>query len=116
MFMDTSYIVPIGAGLPLTLNAVGTASVNMKLWGKLNSTNFMKNKSVDLNANIQPNVALDIVGTMSVDAFYASTGIKLKTSLHTSSAVETSVTIRGTQLIRVTFGVPKQTTEILGAK
>ncbi|KRT82860.1 hypothetical protein AMK59_3749 [Oryctes borbonicus] len=116
MFMDTSYIVPIGAGLPLTLNAVGTSSINMKLWGKLNSTNFIENKSVDLNANIQPNIALDIVGTMSVDAYYASTGIKLKTSLYTSSAVEASVTIRGAELIRVTFGVPKQTTEMLGAK
>ncbi|KAJ8955427.1 hypothetical protein NQ318_003525 [Aromia moschata] len=31
MFLDSNYVVPSGAGLPLSLNAIGTASINIKL-------------------------------------------------------------------------------------
>lgn len=116
MFLDTSYVVASSAGLPLSLNAVGTASINLKLSGSLQMEEFAKNKEFDLTGNIHPSVALDVRGTMSVDAYYASTGIKLKTNMYTSSAIEGRVKIRGKELISVTFGIPKNTTEIFGAK
>ena len=116
MFLDSSLVVPCGAGLPLTLNALGTAAVNLKILGSLNATNLSKNMNLDLNANIQPNIAIDIVGTMSVDAYYSSTGIKLKVSVCTSSAMESHVKIRGVKLIKVIFNLPKQTSEILRAR
>lgn len=116
MFMDSSLVVPSGAGLPLTLNAVGTSSINMKIQGELNALEFIRTKELDLKGTFRPDVALDITGTMSVDAYYVSTGIKLKTSLYTSSAVDGSLKIRGKKLVNIEFSLPKKTTEIFGAK
>lgn len=54
MFLDTNYIVPTGVGLPLTLNAVGTAAVKLKLYGSLRGMDFMKTKELDVLGSIQP--------------------------------------------------------------
>lgn len=116
MFLDSSYILPSGAGFPLTLNAVGTAAVNIKLFGALQAANFTKTKELDLVGDACPSAAVDVVGTMSVDAYYASTAIKLKTNMYTSSAVEGSVKIRGSNLVSVKFSLPKGKTEIFGAQ
>lgn len=116
MFLDSSYVVPSGAGLPISLSAVGTASVNFKLFGSLHAAGFAKTKELDFKADIRPSISLDVTGTMSVDAFYANTGIKLKTSMDTSSAIEGNIKIRGTKLVSVKFSIPRQTSEIFSAK
>ncbi|KAJ8955428.1 hypothetical protein NQ318_003526 [Aromia moschata] len=53
---------------------------------------------------------------MSVDAFYASTGIKLKTNMHTDNAIKAAVKIRGTKLATVKFSLPKQQNVIFAAR
>lgn len=116
MFLDTSYVVSTGAGLPLSLNAVGTSSVNLKLYGSLKMPNFAATKELDLIGNIHPSVALDVIGSMGIDAYYAETGIKLKTNLYSSSAIEGNVKIRGSKLVSVKLSVPRETTEIIGAR
>ncbi|KAK4871887.1 hypothetical protein RN001_016011 [Aquatica leii] len=115
MFLDSSYVVATGAGFPLVLNAVGTLAVNLKLYGSLKAEDFLKTKALDLVGDVRPSAAVDIVGSMSVDAFYAATAIKLKTNLHTSTAVEGKVKIRGTDLISVSFSIPNEKTSIFGA-
>lgn len=116
MFLDSNYVVPSGAGLPISLNALGTASINLKLFGSLHAPNFIKTKELDLKANIRPSISLDLTGVMSVDAFYATTGIKLKSSMYTSSAIEGNIKIRGFKLVNVEFSIPRQTSEIFGVK
>lgn len=116
MFLDSSYVIPSAAGFPITLNAVGTASVNLKLFGSLRAADFARTKEFDLVGDIRPSAALDVVGTMSVDAFVASTAIKLKTNMYTSSAIEGNVKIRGSDLVSVKFSFPREKTEIFGAQ
>ncbi|KAF5274561.1 hypothetical protein FQA39_LY07173 [Lamprigera yunnana] len=116
MFMDSSYIVPTGAGFPMVLNSIGTVSVNVKMFGNLKAENFSKTKALDLIGEFRPSAAVDIVGSMSLDAFYASTAIKLKTNVHTSTALEGKLKIRGTDLISITFTTPNQKTDIFGAR
>lgn len=116
MFLDTSYVVSSGAGLPVTLNAVGTTSINLQLKGSLDAENFLKTKEMDVGTSINPSIALDIVGTMSVDAYFASTGIKLKTSMHTTTAIDAHLKIRGMKLLSIKFGLPKTTNEIIGVR
>ncbi|KAJ3640007.1 hypothetical protein Zmor_003331 [Zophobas morio] len=116
MFLDSNYVVPSGAGLPISLNALGTASINLKLFGSLHAPNFIETKELDLKVDIRPSISLDLTGVMSVDAFYATTGIKLKSSMYTSSAIEGDIKIRGFKLVNVKFSIPRQTSEIFGAK
>lgn len=118
MFLDCNYVIPTGSGLPMLLTALGTSSINLKLYGSLNTAGFSKDKEleIDLTADIQPTVSLDVSSEMSVDAFYASTGAKLKTNMYTDTAVKASVKVRGKKLVSVKFSLPRQKNEIFGAR
>nr|XP_023014254.1 uncharacterized protein LOC111504019 [Leptinotarsa decemlineata] len=118
MFLDGKYVIPSGAGLPLSLTATGTASINIKLYGSLQAAGFSKDKELelDLSADIQPSVSVDLTGEMSVDAFYASTGIKLKTNMYTDSAIQGDVKVRGYKLASLKFSLPRKKNEIFVAK
>jgi hypothetical protein len=61
-------------------------------------------------------VAIDVIGTMGVDAYYASTGIKLRTNMYSSSAVEGQLKVRGTKLVSLNFSLPKDKIEIINAR
>ncbi|XP_072402619.1 uncharacterized protein Apoltp isoform X1 [Diabrotica undecimpunctata] len=117
MFLDGKYVVPTGAGLPLSLTATGTASINIKLFGSLASTGYSADKEFELNltADIQPTMSVDLTGEMSVDAFFASTGIKLKTNLYSDSAVKGEIKIKGAKLVSVKFSLPREKNEIFVA-
>lgn len=52
------------------------------------------------------------MGTMSVDAYYASTGIKLKTNMYTSTVFEGHMKINGSRHINVRFRLPQEKSEI----
>ncbi|KAG5866821.1 hypothetical protein JTB14_009006, partial [Gonioctena quinquepunctata] len=118
MFLDGKYVIPSGAGLPLSLTVSGTTSINIKLYGSLGAAGFSGNKEleVDLTADIQPSVSVDFTGEMSVDAFYASTGIKLKTNMYTDSTVKGTLKVRGKKLASLKFSLPQKKNEIFVAK
>ncbi|CAG9816912.1 unnamed protein product [Phaedon cochleariae] len=118
MFLDGKYVVPSGAGLPLSLTTTGTASINIKLYGSLKAAGFSREKEleVDLTADIEPTVSVDLTGEMSVDAYFANVGIKLKANVYTDTAVQSFVKIRGTKLASVKFSLPRKKNEIISIK
>ncbi|CAG9760349.1 unnamed protein product [Ceutorhynchus assimilis] len=116
MFLDSNYVVPSGAGLPLFISALGTASVNIKLFGSLKAAGFSQKKELDLVANFEPTAAIDISAEMSLSAFYESTGIKLKTDMQSSIAVKGNIEIKGAKLVSVKFSLPKKNVKIFGAR
>lgn len=118
MFLDSKYIVSTGAGLPLSLSATGTGVVNLKLYGSLISSKFSGNRELelDLTANLEPTVSLDVTGEMAVDAFFASTGIKLKANMFTDTAIKSDIKIRGSKLVSAKFSLPKRNNEIINAR
>lgn len=61
-------------------------------------------------------VSIDVTGQMGIDAYFASTGIKLKTSLHSSTAVDGYVKVEGTTFARVSFNLPKEKADIITAQ
>ncbi|XP_063238564.1 uncharacterized protein LOC134540049 isoform X2 [Bacillus rossius redtenbacheri] len=116
LLLDTTYVVPTGVGLPVSLNAVGTGAMNVVLSGLLKASDFLTTRHLDIESKIHPSIALDVVGTMSVDAYYASTAIKLKTNLYTSTAVEGQLKVRGARLVSLNFNLPKNKAEIFTAE
>lgn len=54
MFLDSSWIIPTGTGFPLSMNAVGTSAVNLKLYGNLKGANFTKDHELDVVTNFKP--------------------------------------------------------------
>lgn len=53
---------------------------------------------------------------MGIDAYYASTGIKIKTSLHSSTAVDGHVKVEGTTFAKVSFNLPNEKADIITAQ
>ncbi|XP_014226324.1 uncharacterized protein LOC106652091 isoform X2 [Trichogramma pretiosum] len=112
MFLDSSYVLPTTAGLPVRLDIAGSAACNIKLSGILNSQKFMSDGELEINGNIMPSVSVDVTGSMKVDAFYKSAGLKLKNSVYSIGAVEADLKIKGLKLARLSWKIPNHKMEV----
>lgn len=56
---------------------------------------------------------MDLSGAMTVDAFYKSAGIKLRTNAYTSGAVEARSSIRGSHLANLSLSLPNDKMDVL---
>ncbi|XP_024085563.1 apolipophorins [Cimex lectularius] len=116
MLIDTSYITPMSTGIPVKLNTIGTAAINLNVRGYMNSSNYKANNDLELNGKLTPSIGVNIEGSMEVDAFISQTGVKFKASVFTSSALEGVFTMNSLDLIRVSFYLPLQKSEIFHAE
>ena len=57
-------------------------------------------------------MSVDVTGTMAVDAFYKSAGIKLKSSIYSVGAVEADLKIKGLKLARLSWKIPSDKMEV----
>ncbi|XP_012252389.2 uncharacterized protein LOC105683963 [Athalia rosae] len=115
MFLDSSYVVPTTAGLPLKLGATGSAACNFKMSGMMDSERLTTNGEIEVMGNMMPSVSVDVTGTMTVDAFYKSAGIRLRSNLYSSGAVRGHLNVKGMHLISLNLGLPNQRIEIFSA-
>ncbi|KAI4492782.1 hypothetical protein M0804_002573 [Polistes exclamans] len=111
MFLDSTYVVPTTSGLPIRLDLAGSAACKFKLAGFLNVSRSMNTK-LELIGNFTPSVSVDIVGTMMVDAFYKNAGIKLRTNIYSSGAVQIRFNLDGIHLVQLNLGLPNNKIEI----
>ncbi|KAF4531743.1 hypothetical protein B566_EDAN015189 [Ephemera danica] len=116
MFLDSSYAVPTSVGLPIKLNAIGTAAVNFKTTGSFKAADFLNTGDLNVEGHIRPSIAVDVTGSMVVDAYYTETNIKIKSNIYSSAAVQCQAKIRGMDLISASFSLPKEKTEIFSAQ
>lgn len=58
-------------------------------------------------------INIDMVGTMTVDAFYKSAGLKLRTNIYSSGNVQLHLNINDTRLVRVSLGLPNRKVDVL---
>ena len=67
MFLDTDCIIPTAVGMPLKLTVDGTATVNLKLNGKMDIRQlFSSPASMDVTGTIAPRFATVAALTMSI--------------------------------------------------
>lgn len=53
---------------------------------------------------------------MTVDAFYKTAGIKLKSNVYLSGAMQVDLKVKGAQLVRLELNLPSRTLEIFSAE
>ncbi|XP_055847743.1 uncharacterized protein LOC129913211 [Episyrphus balteatus] len=117
VFLDASYNIPTEIGLPLSIHAFGASSVDLRLSGSLERLrDSLDYKSFDFNGKIKPSVSVDVITTLQTDAFYALSGIRVKSNLYSSSALEAKMKIRGANLVSFTFSLPQDKNEIFSAR
>ncbi|XP_046620371.1 uncharacterized protein LOC124305239 [Neodiprion virginianus] len=112
MFLDSSYVVPTTSGLPLHLSASGSTACNFKMSGSLNNKRLGNSEALEIMGNIMPSVSVDVTGTMVIDAFYKSAGIKLKSNLYSSGAVQGHLIVKDMQLVSLNLGLPNEKIEV----
>ncbi|XP_062611985.1 uncharacterized protein LOC134273791, partial [Saccostrea cucullata] len=117
MFLDTSMIIPTSAGFPLNLTINGTATIDMKASGKADlrkmSTSPM---SLLISGKIQPSAAVEISSMMSVDAFVTKSGLKMVSTLHSSTLLKGHVELQDGKILNANLDVPKDKMEIFSLK
>ncbi|CAG9568621.1 unnamed protein product [Danaus chrysippus] len=116
LFLDTTFSVPTGCGLPLGMNLMGTSYVDTKLSGTV-VDKFSQSRNLDFEGKIRPSVAVNIAATMSVSAgSLANSGVRLSSRLYTATALEAKLSIRGLGVIRLDLSLPREKQEIFAAK
>ncbi|XP_015122764.1 uncharacterized protein LOC107045138 [Diachasma alloeum] len=116
MFLDSSYIVSSTVGLPVRLDLTGSAACNLKLSGLLDAGESSKKTEIQFAGNLAPSVSVDVTGKMTVDAFYKSAAIKLRSNIYSSSAVRLKLEIKGMELIRLNVGLPNRKLEVFSMR
>lgn len=110
MFLDTTYVIPTGSGMPLRLAVNGTASVGLKVGGKFDVRSM---KQVDIRGKLQPSGAIEITSLMSVDAGVAKTGLKMVATLHSSTWVDGLIEVRNGEVARIQMNMPRDKMEFI---
>lgn len=59
-FIDSSFILPTSVGLPLNLTINGTATVNLRVGGKLDLSQI-RSKTLQFKADVQPRLASEVI-------------------------------------------------------
>ncbi|XP_022117827.2 uncharacterized protein LOC110995124 [Pieris rapae] len=116
LFLDTTFSVATGCGLPLNMNLMGTSYVDTKMSGTV-VDKYTQHGNLDFEGKIRPSVAVNIAATMSVPAgSLALSGIRLSSRLYTATAVEAKLSVRGLGLLRLDLSLPRDKQEIFAAK
>ncbi|XP_025074116.1 uncharacterized protein LOC105427375 [Pogonomyrmex barbatus] len=111
MFLDSSYVLPMGSGLPIRLDSTGSAACYFKILKMLNDGR-LSDREFQLTADIASSISIDMMNTMTVDAFYKSAGLKLQTNFYSSGSMQLHLNINDTRLVRVSLGLPNRKIEI----
>ncbi|XP_046492116.1 apolipophorins [Neodiprion pinetum] len=113
-FLDAELVYPTGLGLPLSLGVVGTSVVHLKTSGKIDIIEIIKNpKSTAIEIAVEPSASIEIGGSLIVEGFGVESGLKVITSLHTSTATDVSVKLLDGYGVDVNIGLPKQKQELI---
>ncbi|XP_075986269.1 apolipoprotein lipid transfer particle [Anticarsia gemmatalis] len=116
LFLDTTFSVPTGCGLPMNMNLMGTSYVNTKMSGTVNDK-YTQSGNLDFEGKLRPSVAVNIAATMSVDAGgLSASGIRVNWRLYTATAVEAKLKVRGLAAVRLDLSLPTDKQEIFAAK
>lgn len=117
MLVDIYYVTPMMIGLPLRLNSIGTATIKIDAKGLINATKFSSDKELSLKGKLVPSIGLSLKAAMEVDSFVATTGVKFKGTVYTSTALEGSfVTMKNLTFMKTTFYLPLEKSDIVHAQ
>lgn len=111
MFLDSTYVLPLASGLPVRLDLTGSAACNFTMSGLLDSKRIANNE-IEFVSNIGPSVSVNVVGSMAVDAFYTSAGVKLRSNVYSSGTIQLHLNVKGMRMVQLSLGLPNKKMEV----
>lgn len=93
LFIDSEFSYPTSLGFPLRLSVEGTSSVQVKAAGKIDIRALLSDQygNVPFKLSLIPSANIDITGSMTVDAQVVESGLKVTSSLYTSTGGDLEV-------------------------
>nr|AGM37974.1 apolipophorin [Sinohyriopsis cumingii] len=114
MLIDTTLVIPTGVGLPLNLTLNATASMALKVSGQMNLVK--PSTSVVLEGSLAPSGAIAVSSIMSIDATVVRGGLKMVSTLHSSTGGKVKVELKKKQLFNLQLDLAQDKMEILDVK
>ncbi|CAL4076232.1 unnamed protein product [Meganyctiphanes norvegica] len=108
--IDNELMFPTATGLPLKLKLDGTATLVLKSSGNFNVRSL---DNVNIEGKIYPSAAVMIDSSMSVDTPLIQSGMKMVSTLHTSTYLEGKLRIDGAKIVDMALNIPKDKMEII---
>ncbi|ODN05279.1 Apolipophorin [Orchesella cincta] len=117
ILLDTSYTVATSSGFPLSLGVHAAATMAMKAEGKFNVGRYMETKELEMKGSLQPSTSVNVDGTLAIRIGKTNeqfrTGLKLRNTLRSSTAVEVNLVIKGNKVLHASLNVPQDKQEII---
>lgn len=105
------------AGMPLKLNAEGSATISMSARGKIDIRQIMSTPSnFDVSGSVKPSAAIEITASMGIDGVVAATGLKLVNTLHSSTVLDGVVQLRDGRVFNLDWNLPQDKIEVFSAE
>uniref|UniRef100_V5ICY8 Putative vitellogenin-b n=2 Tax=Ixodes ricinus TaxID=34613 RepID=V5ICY8_IXORI len=114
MLIDTTVTVPTVTGFPFRADIKATVTAGLKSDGKLNLEGAPKDMLIE--GFIKPSAAVDLTRVMSIDVGVAKRGIRVTSTIHTSTALDGKVEIKPTGEINLKYNMRQEKQEILNLK
>ncbi|XP_053394173.1 apolipophorins-like [Mercenaria mercenaria] len=114
MLLDSTYTLPTIVGLPLRLAVNGSATVALNVGGQVNLKN--PRQSVVIEGNFEPSGSVEIDSVMSVDAVVTRGGLKMVSTLYTSTGAQGKIEVTGGNIFDFTFDITRDKSEIIDVK
>ncbi|KAI8509667.1 hypothetical protein Bbelb_120950, partial [Branchiostoma belcheri] len=117
MFLDSTHTVPTSTGLPLRLAINGTATTNVKVSGKMDVRNMgFSPRSMHIEGQVMPSAAVEIASEMGIDAHVARCGMKMVTTLHSSTFADGKIILKKGSDLEVKLNMPRDKMEIVNVQ
>lgn len=107
--IKSDFTFPTIAGLPIKLSLDGKAVVGLKLDGQFS---FESLNSFNIEGTFHPSAAVTIDAAMLVDAFVTKSGVKMVSTMHSSTPISGKAIINKGKLVDLVINTPNEKTEI----
>jgi len=95
----------------LTVN--GTSSVSVDVDGNVDLRNIAASpRSFDINGHIKPSAAVVVSGMMGVDAIVTKATMKMVASMHSSTQLDGTISLKDGQIFSVNLNTPQEKMEV----
>nr|XP_033329599.1 apolipophorins [Megalopta genalis] len=113
-FLEADLIYPTNLGSSLSLGVTGTSAARVKSNGKVDLADILEfPKKATFRVGVEPSVAVTVTGNILVQALGVESGLKVVSTLHTSTSSDLSVSVLGGTGIDVSLSLPKKKQEVI---
>ncbi|CAH1244201.1 CTD-3088G3.8 [Branchiostoma lanceolatum] len=117
MFLDSTHTIPTSTGLPLRLAINGTATTHVKVSGKMDVRNMgFSPRSMHIEGQVMPSAAVEISSELGIDAHVARCGMKMTTTLHSSTFADGKIILKKGSDLEVKLNMPRDKMEIVNVQ